>query len=150
MTESLDGPDRRSKLGITSLALAILALIAWWPLMLGPFFDERPADNVDYVVAALAGVIFGAGAVVTGVVARRRNRRAEAGRGGIALAGVVLGVVGSVLPAIMLLLVGYQMFAGYQEFQACVKGSGSSYPNYMCLKECPEFLDSMCRSSIGW
>ncbi len=150
MTESLDGPAGTSKLGIASLALAIVALAAWWPLVLAPFIDVRPPESVVYIAAALAGVMFGAGAVVTGVIARRRGRRGDAGRGGIPLAGVVLGVVAAVLPAIMLLLVGYQIWAGYGEFQACVKGAGSEYPNYMCLKQCPEFLDSLCRSDIGW
>jgi hypothetical protein len=81
-------------LSITSLALAIVALAVFWSVAVATVFQVPATDSgVAFVVAAVAGVILGIGAVVTGVVARRRVRRGQAGRGGIALAGIVLGVV---------------------------------------------------------
>ncbi len=70
-----DGPTlsrHPPKLSITSLVLAIVALVFCWSIV--------------------GGVILGVGAVVTGVVARRRVRRGEPAKGGIALADIVLGI----------------------------------------------------------
>jgi MFS family permease len=150
MTESLDGPARKSRLSITSLALALVALAVFWSVLAVPFFDERRVADAIYFGAVAAGFILGVGAVVTGVIARRRVRRGDAGRGRVALAGIVLGVVAAVGPAILLALWVYGVYYGYEEFQDCIAGSGSTYPNYLCLKECPRFLDSWCRSEIGW
>jgi hypothetical protein len=169
MTESLDGPARESsgdpatpertreklpsnstKLSITSLALAIVALAVFWSVMFAAVFGVRAAEGVVFIVAAVAGVILGVGAVVTGVVARRRVGRGDAGRGGVALAGIVLGVVAVVVPAIILAGMVYKVYSDYEEFQQCIRGSGSAYPKYLCLKECPEFFDSLCRKEIGW
>jgi heme/copper-type cytochrome/quinol oxidase subunit 2 len=134
MTESPDGPARKSNLSITSLALALVALAVFWSEMVAAFFEVRGVEGAVYIVAVVAGFIFGVGAVVTGVIARRRVRRGDAGRGGVARAGIVLGVVAAVVPAILLALVVYGVFYGYEEFQECIKGSGSAYPNYLCLK----------------
>jgi MFS family permease len=143
-------PSSSSKLSITSLALAIAAVTVFWPVMAAAVIDVRAAVGVVVAVTALAGVVLGVGAVVTGLVARRRVKRGNAGRGGVALAGIVLGVVAVVLPAIILAEMVYQIYSDYQEFQECVKGSGSAYPNYLCLKECPQFFGSWCREEIGW
>jgi hypothetical protein len=163
VTEPLDGPARKSsdnrataertpekmpstspKLSITSLALAIVALMVFCSVI-GAW---RVLAGVILIVGAVAGVILGVGAVVTGVVARRRVKRGDAGRGGVALAGIALGVAAVVGPAIFLAMMVYYMYSGYEEFQQCIRGSG--FPKYLCLKECPEFLDHLCRQEIGW
>jgi heme/copper-type cytochrome/quinol oxidase subunit 2 len=138
------------KLSGASLALAIVALAVFWSVMVAAVVDVYAMERVVFIVAAVAAVILGVAAVVTGVVARRRVRRGDAGKGGVALAGIVLGVVAVVVPAIILAWVVYTVYSDYQEFQQCVKGSGSAYPKYLCLKECPAFLDSLCRKEIGW
>jgi hypothetical protein len=75
-------------------------------------------------------------------------RRGDAGRGGVALAGIALGVSAVVVLAIFLAMMVYYVYSGYEEFQQCIRGSG--FPKYLCLKECPEFLDYLCRKEIGW
>jgi membrane protein YdbS with pleckstrin-like domain len=99
MTESLDGPahessgdsaipertreklpSKSSKLSITSLALAIIALAVFWSVMVAAVFDVHAVDGVVFIVAAVAGAILGVGAVVLGVVARQLVRRGDASR----------------------------------------------------------------------
>src|SRR6516165_5015095 len=79
-------------LSMMSLALAIVALAAFLSAAMATVFHVPATDNgVAVIVAAAAGVIVGVGAVVTGAVARRRVRRGQASRSGVALAGIVLG-----------------------------------------------------------
>ncbi len=118
-------PSTSPTLSIASLVLAIGALVFFWTV--------------------LGGVILGVAAVATGMVARRRVRRAEADKGGVALAGVVLGIAAVAVSAIFVPIVVY---SSYVDFEQCIRGSG--YPNYLCLKECPPFLDALCRKQIGW
>lgn len=137
-------PSTSRKLSIASLALAIVALAVFCSVI-GAW---RVLAGVNLIVGAVAGVILGVGAVVTGVVARRRVRRGDAGRGGLALAGIALGVAAVVVLAIFLAMMVYSVYSGYEEFQHCIRGSG--FPKYLCLKECPQFLDYLCRKEIGW
>ena len=108
MTEYPAMPERTREmasnspvLSITSLALAIVALAVFWSVMVAGIFDVR-AEGVVFIVAAVAGVFLGLGAVVTGVVARRRVRRGDAARGGVALADILLGHVAGFVPSIIL------------------------------------------------
>jgi heme/copper-type cytochrome/quinol oxidase subunit 2 len=135
---------------MTSLALAIIALAAFWPLELAAGAGIAPTQGVVYVLGAVAGVVLGAVAVVTGVVARRRVKRGTATGGGVALAGIVLGLVAAAVPAALLAYLAYLVYTGYQEFESCVRGAGTAHPSYLCLKECPPFLDSFCRQHIRW
>jgi MFS family permease len=159
MTASTDGSAHqstgaqarpRARLSILSLVLAIVALAVFWPLMVAAVFDAGQVRDVVFIAAAAAGVILGLGSVVTGLLGRRRVRRDAAGRGGVALAGILLGLIAVVLPAIILAWLTYQLYYDYQQFQLCVKGSGKAYPAYLCLKGCPDLLDSLCRHRIGW
>ena len=101
-------------------------------------------------MAAAVGVILGVAAVVIGIVARRRVRRGQAGRGGVALAGIVLGVAAAVVPAVYAAWVVYLLYAKYQEFEQCIRVPETASPKYLCLKKCPSILDSLCRREIGW
>jgi hypothetical protein len=161
MTESSDDPatlertreelpSRSSKLSITSLVLAIVALASFWSVMFAAGSHVQAAQDFGYLVAAVAALILGVGAVVAGMVARRRVKRGGAAGGGIALTGIVLGVVAVVVPGFLLALVVYSEYSGYRDFEACVRGSGTANPDYLCLKECPKFFDSWCRKQIGW
>ena len=71
-------------------------------------------------------------------------------RGGIALAGIGLGVVAVAVPAILAAWVGYLLYSKYQEFEQCISVAETASPKYLCLKECPGILDSVCRKEIGW
>jgi hypothetical protein len=151
MTEPVDAPAPSPKLSITSLTLAIVALAVFWSVAVAAVFREGAADSpVVFLVAAAAGVILGVAAVVTGVVARRRVRRGQAVRGGVALAGIVLGVAAAVVPAVYAAWVLYLLYAQYQEFEQCIRVPETAAPKYLCLKECPGILDSLCRKEIGW
>ncbi|HWS92371.1 MAG TPA: DUF4190 domain-containing protein [Mycobacterium sp.] len=165
MTESLNDPpgdpaisertpeksaSNSSGLSIASLALGIVALAVFWWAEVAAGSGVQVAQIVVYLVAAMAGVILGVIAVVTGVIARRRVKRGNAARGGVALAGIVLGVLAVVIPAIVLADLAYVQYSGYEQFELCVKRAGTAYPNYLCLKECPSLLDSLCRRAIGW
>jgi len=137
-------PSSSPVLSITSLVLAIAALAVFGPLLVAG------VSGVGAVVALLAGVILGVGAVVTGVVARRRVRRGDATGGGVALAGIVLGAAVVAVLGLMLAWLAYILYSDYEDFEHCIRGSGSAYPKYLCLKQCPDFLDSLCRREIGW
>ncbi len=137
-----------SKLSIASLALAIVAVAVFWSVMIAAASGVDAVGKVVLIVAAVAGVTLGTGAMVTGVLARRRVKRGDAVGGGAATAGVVLGMAATVLPAVVLAWMVYTVYSSYEEFQHCVRGSG--YPKYFCLKECPVFFDSWCREQIGW
>jgi MFS family permease len=151
MTEPSDGPARSPKLSITSLALAILAMVVFWSVAVATILRVPAAENgLAFLVAAVASLILGIGAVVTGVVARRRVRRGEASRGGVALAGIVLGIVSVVVAAIIAGWVVYALYSQYQEFEECIRVPETASPRYLCLKECPSLLDSLCRKEIGW
>jgi len=151
MTEPSIEPARSPRLSMTSLASAIVALVGFWSVAVAVVFRMRAADGlIAFLVAAAVGVIVGVGAVVIGAVARRRVRRGQAARGGVALAGIVLGVVAAVVPAILAALVVYFIYAQYQEFRDCIKVPETASPKYLCLKECPGILDSLCRNEIGW
>jgi hypothetical protein len=149
MTELVDGPARSSKLSITSLVLAIVVLAVFWSVVVVAVLGVHVMDSV-VAVAPAAGVILGVAAVVTGIVARRRVRRGQAGRGGVALAGIVFGVVAAVVPAVSAAWAVYLLYAQYQEFEQCIRVPETASPRYLCLKECPGFLDSLCRKEIGW
>ena len=149
MTELVDGPVRSSKPSITSLVLAIVALAVFWSVVVVAVLGVRVMDSA-VIVASAAGVILGVAAMVTGIVARRRVRRGQADRGGVALAGIVLGVVAAVVPAVYAAWVVYALYTQYQEFEQCIRVPEMASPRYLCLKECPGFLDSLCRKEIGW
>ncbi len=69
---------------------------------------------------------------------------------GIAVAGIMLGILAIALPAVIVGGLVYTVYSAYEEFEHCVGGSGSAYPSYLCLKECPEFFDALCRKQVGW
>ncbi|MCV7100542.1 hypothetical protein [Mycobacterium palustre] len=149
MTETLDGPlPQSARLSVASLALAIVGLAVFCSAYVAAGFQVGAVDNVDLIAAALAGGLLGSGAVAIGVIARRRAKRGHGARPGVALAGIMVGLLATLLPALILAALAFTMYSSYEDFNSCVKGSG--HPTYLCLKECPVFLDSWCRSRIGW
>jgi hypothetical protein len=121
VTQPVDAPAPSPKLSITSLTLAIVALAVFWSVAVAVVFREGAAD-----------------------------RRGQAVRGGVALAGIVLGVAAAVVPAVYAAWVLYLLYAHYQEFEQCIRVPEMAAPRYLCLKECPGILDSLCRKEIGW
>jgi Domain of unknown function (DUF4190) len=67
----------KNGLGIASLVVAIVALLL--------------------SVSVIGGVILGFAAVILGLAARARVRRGEATNGGVAIGGIVLGIIAGVV-----------------------------------------------------
>jgi hypothetical protein len=90
----------RNGLGVASLVLGILALLAMWTLF--------------------GNVALGIIAVVFGATARGRVRRGEATNGGVATAGIVLGIIAAVAPIVILvaLALGTDLLNG--DYQHCI------------------------------
>ena len=81
---------KRNGFGVAALVLGILALLLSWTVV--------------------GGVLLGIAAIVFGVLGRGRAKRGEADNGGLALAGLVLGVLG-LLAAAALVIAGAAFFS---------------------------------------
>ncbi|ORW61192.1 hypothetical protein AWC20_06165 [Mycobacterium parmense] len=128
----------------------MVALVVFLVPVVTGVVDPGSLDQKSAVVVASSCLVFGASAAVIGGVARRRVKRGVAAGGGLAVAGLALGLLAVVSPVVLLAFVGFDVHAGYEAFRACVRGSGASYPSYLCLKECPDVLESLCRKAVGW
>jgi amino acid transporter len=97
----------RNGLGIAALVLAIVGLVLCWTVA--------------------GGVILGLVAVILGIVGRGRVKRGEATNGGVAIAGIVLGVLAIVL-ALVFIPIWYGMFkeVGGSDYVDCVAKAGSN------------------------
>jgi hypothetical protein len=98
---------RRNGLGVAALVLGILALLT--------------------SITLVGGIVLGLVAVVLGVLGRGRVQRREADNGGVATAGIVLGVLGIVVSAAIIAL-GVSIFQSDsgQKYQDCLGNAGSS------------------------
>lgn len=90
----------KNGLGIASLVVAIVALVV--------------------SVTVVGGVVLGFVAVIFGLAAHARVRRGEATNGGVAMTGIVLGIVAAVIPLIIVvaLVFGTDLFNG--DYQRCI------------------------------
>jgi hypothetical protein len=116
------GRAPRNGLGIAALVLGVLALLACWTVV--------------------GGLLFGLLAIVLGVIAWRRARRRLATNGGMAIAGVVLGVIGVVLSG-LLLWVGIWLWNSdeVRTLRTCLDDAGS---NQAAIDRCErEFQDQV-------
>lgn len=96
----------RNGLGIASLVIAIVALLFVW--------------------SVFGGVILGAVAAALGFVARARVKRREADNGGVAVAGVVLGILAIVVGlAFIPIWVGLWRDVGGGDYLNCLERAGS-------------------------
>jgi len=112
--------------------------------------DPGSRTEVTAIAVSLFCLVCGAVAAATGYVARRRVARGVAAGGGPAVAGIALGLLAVLSPVVLLAFLGFDVHAEYEAFRACVRGSGATYPSYLCLKECPDVLESLCRKAVGW
>jgi hypothetical protein len=96
----------KNGLGIASLVIAIVALVLVWSVG--------------------GGVILGAIAAVIGFVARGRVKRGEANNGGVAVAGIVLGIVAIVVGLIFVpIWMGLWNETGGGDYIDCLQKAGS-------------------------
>ncbi|MEU8940330.1 DUF4190 domain-containing protein [Streptomyces goshikiensis] len=84
-------PQPNNSFGVTSLVLGILSVVA--------------------CVTSVFSVALGIGAIVFGALGRGRASRGEATNGGMALAGLILGVIGMVLGGLLLVIMGFGLLA---------------------------------------
>ena len=99
----------RNGLGVTSLVLAILGLLA-----------------CVFIVTGWIGAFLGLIAVILGFIGRRRVKRGEANNGGVAIAGIILGFL-AILAGIavtVILVVGFLKIGG-DDFVECMDRAGS-------------------------
>jgi hypothetical protein len=97
---------RRNGLGITSLVLAIIALISVW--------------------SVAGGIILGIAAVVIGFVAWGRVKRGQANNGGVAIAGIVLGALAVIVGlAFIAIWMAVWRDVGGGDYIDCMQKAGS-------------------------
>jgi hypothetical protein len=96
----------KNGLGVASLVIAVVALVLVW--------------------SVFGGVILGAVAAVLGVAAYGRVKRGEASNGGVAVAGIVLGIVAIVVGLIFVpIWMGIWNEAGGGNYIDCLQKAGS-------------------------
>jgi hypothetical protein len=116
------GGPKRNGLGVAALVVGVLALLSSLTL--------------------IGGIVLGIAAIVLGVLGRGRAKRGEADNGGMALAGVVLGVVGLLL-SLLFLAIGVAIFSSEsgQDLADCLEQAGD---DQAAIEDCQRrFVDSI-------
>jgi hypothetical protein len=111
-------PPVKNGLGTASLAFACVALVLFsFGLMFG---DASP--GIVIMALVFACVILGVTGVILGFAARRRVKRGEADNGGVAVAGIVVGIVAvvAILISIAVLAVAAYVFSRDTNWQHCM------------------------------
>jgi hypothetical protein len=108
----------RSGMGVAALVLGILAVLTSWTV--------------------IGGVLLGLLAVVFGAIGRARVNRGEASNGGVALSGLVLGLIGVVL-AVVLIAVGATFVSHHKKqinnLQACLNNATTQAQQNSCNQQ---------------
>lgn len=107
----------RNGFGIAALVLGLFALVLSWTV--------------------IGGIVFGILAVIFGLLGRARVKKGESTSGGLALAGVVLGVVAALI-AIGLIAIGVYVLhspAGQGYRQCLQRASGDPAKIQQCASE---------------
>ncbi|MFC9994423.1 DUF4190 domain-containing protein [Nocardia sp. NPDC127526] len=93
-------------LAITALVLGILALLSFWTI--------------------LGGILFGLFALIFGIIAMVKSKSGRAGGFGMALTGLILGLLG-LAGSVVFLIVGWTVFeeTGGKDFIECVSNAGN-------------------------
>jgi hypothetical protein len=116
----------RNGYGIAALSLGLLALLLSWTIA--------------------GGIIFGILALIFGLLGRARAKRDESTNGGVAVAGVVLGIIGLII-GIGLLAVGVSLLnspAG-RNYQQCIQQSDGDPVKF---EQCTSDFSNQIRSPI--
>jgi len=103
------GMRPRNGLGIAALVLGILAILT--------------------SITVVGGVLFGLVAIVLGFIGRGRAKRGEATNGGMAMAGIITGIIGLLLSAALIAFgVSLVNSKAGKDLQSCLKSAGSDQP----------------------
>ena len=92
----------KNGLGVAALVLGVLAVLTGF-----------------FVIGGLLGVV----AIILGALGRGRAKRGEATNGAMALAGIILGVIGVLLTALVI-TIGASFFNEIGSYTECVDGAG--------------------------
>jgi hypothetical protein len=109
--------QRRNGFGVAALVLGVLAVLSAWTV--------------------IGGIILGILAVIFGVLGRGRARRGEATNGGMSMAGIVLGVIGTLI-AIALIALAVSAFnspAGRSYRQCLAQSAGNTTLIERCMTD---------------
>jgi uncharacterized membrane protein YidH (DUF202 family) len=111
-------PPVNNGLGIASLTFAIVALVLF---SFGLMFGDT-SRGIAILALVFASVIIGVAGVVLGFAARRRVKRGEADNGGVAVAGIVVGIVAvvAILISIVVLALAAYAFSLDTNWQHCM------------------------------
>ena len=89
-----------------------------------------------FVFTVFGGIILGIVAVILGFVARGRVKRGEATNGGVAVAGIVLGILAIIISLIFIpIWIGVFQEVGGTDYVDCLSKAGS---DEQAMRQCAE------------
>jgi hypothetical protein len=123
-------PEPKNGMGVAALIFGILGLLTCWWL-------------------PVVGLVLGVLALIFGIVGRGRAKRGLAGNGGMALTGLLLGILSIIVNIILSLIVGFGLFAFFQsgggtsieQAQQCVEqaqNAGNPAAVQQALSQCSQ------------
>lgn len=134
-------PKPKNGMGIAALVFGILGILTCWWL-------------------PIIGFLFGLLAVIFGVIGRGRVRKMVATNGGVALTGLVLGLLSVIVNIILMIVVGVGLFAFFQsgggnsvgQLQDCLsqaQGAGNPAAVQQALSQCQQQFSQQLPSLGG-
>jgi hypothetical protein len=103
-------------MAVTALVLGVVALLSCWTV--------------------IGGVLFGLAAVVLGLIASGKAKRGQAGGRGMAITGILLGLLGIVISVVIVVLIGaFWNSDTVSSYRECVEQAGTDQAE---LAECEE------------
>jgi hypothetical protein len=120
-------PQKRgSGMAIAALILGSIALLSCWTIV--------------------GGILFGLVAIVLGFIASRRAKRGEAGGRGMAITGIVMGLLGLVLSIAIVAVIGaFWNSDTVKEYRECLADAGS---DAAALDECESRFNDDVRRQV--
>jgi amino acid transporter len=117
----------KNGLGIAALVVAIFALLSCWTVM--------------------GGIVLGIVAVVLGIVGRSRAKSGQADNGGIAMAGILLGVLGIIVALVFIpIWMGFFKEVGGSDYLDCVAKAGQDRG---AIEDCVTSLQQTMESRLS-
>lgn len=117
----------RNGLGVAALVVAIIGLLVAWI----PFFG-------------LLGIVLGIAAVILGFIGRGRAKRGEANNGGVALAGILLGILAVVVAGASTVIAAFVVKeVGGGDYIDCLNKAGNdTSAQQQCADEFRQHLET--------
>ncbi|MDX3378503.1 DUF4190 domain-containing protein [Streptomyces sp. ME02-6991-2A] len=114
-------PARSNGFAVTALVLGLLACLFFWTVA--------------------GGLLLGLLALVFGILGALRARQGRAPRKGMAIAGAVLGALGLIGSAIVLIIgISVVNSGSFQDFEDCMQSANSSAEEDRCAEDFGESL----------